>query len=94
MMQVITTGEKCQWCGQMHDVRCPFVRAIEYHEDGSIRRVEFMRPADYVMPASVPPPQPVPVAPSPVMPYWPNTAAPGFAPAIGMHDGLPMMSTS
>jgi hypothetical protein len=31
----------CQWCGLMHKATCPRVSAIEYHQDGTIKRVEF-----------------------------------------------------
>lgn len=35
----------CEWCGAIHAGRkCPMVRAIEYHPDGSIKRVEFHEP--------------------------------------------------
>ena len=38
---------ECQFCGQKHGVRCPSVKAIEYYENGTVRRVEFMTAADY-----------------------------------------------
>jgi hypothetical protein len=38
--------DKCQWCGNIHGQRCPEVRAIEYHPDGTIKRVEFVTPGD------------------------------------------------
>jgi len=47
----------CQFCGKDHGKRCPDVRAIEYHENGVIRRVEFMTPRDY-MPSLAPMPSP------------------------------------
>lgn len=31
----------CRWCGACHTGKCPLVSAIEYHEDGSVKRVEF-----------------------------------------------------
>lgn len=40
------TQEKCQWCGVIHGPKCPEVRAIEYHQDGTIKRVEFITRAD------------------------------------------------
>lgn len=43
----------CKWCGKKHDLSsfdarnyehvCPAVMAIEYHSDGSVRRVEFYK---------------------------------------------------
>lgn len=38
--------EKCQHCGNMHESRCPSIKAIEYFPDGSIKRVEYMTPSD------------------------------------------------
>lgn len=37
---------KCQWCAQQHEGRCPLVTAIEYHESGAIKRVEFLTSTD------------------------------------------------
>jgi len=34
----------CKWCGVSHGPRCPSVAAIEYHPDGTVRRVEFVPP--------------------------------------------------
>lgn len=31
----------------MHSVQCPSVKAIEYHPNGKVRRVEFKTAADY-----------------------------------------------
>lgn len=31
----------CQWCGMYHGPKCPSVAAIEYHENGQVKRVEF-----------------------------------------------------
>lgn len=35
---------KCQWCGGHHDTVCPRVKAIEYFENRTIKRVEFHGP--------------------------------------------------
>ena len=43
----IAPDGKCNWCGNYHGVRCPEVRAIEYHPDGSVKRVEYLTPADH-----------------------------------------------
>lgn len=34
----------CPYCGMGHSSICPRVRAIEYHPDGSTKRVEFYNP--------------------------------------------------
>lgn len=31
----------CQWCGLMHGATCPRVKALEYHDNGLLKRVEF-----------------------------------------------------
>lgn len=31
----------CPHCGMIHDTTCPRIKAIEYHQDGSTKRVEF-----------------------------------------------------
>lgn len=38
---------KCQWCGNEHETKCPLVKALEYYDDGVIKRIEFFSPADY-----------------------------------------------
>ena len=43
---------KCQHCGLLHGLRCPEVKAIEYFPGGTIKRVEYMTPADCVTPLS------------------------------------------
>lgn len=37
----------CGFCGKMHGVRCPEVKAIEYYENGTIKRVEYTVESDY-----------------------------------------------
>lgn len=34
----------CRWCGGYHTGACPRVTAIEYHPNGSNKRVEFQTP--------------------------------------------------
>lgn len=34
-------GPVCTWCGCYHNTKCPLVKAIEYHPNGAIKRVEF-----------------------------------------------------
>jgi len=31
----------CPHCGMYHNTTCPRIRAIEYHSNGSVKRVEF-----------------------------------------------------
>lgn len=31
----------CNWCGCIHQSTCPRIRAIEYHPNGTVKRVEF-----------------------------------------------------
>lgn len=31
----------CPHCGSFHTTTCPRIRAIEYHSDGTVKRVEF-----------------------------------------------------
>lgn len=40
----------CRWCGKYHGTLCPDVKAIEYHPDGTVKRVEFKSVADYFAP--------------------------------------------
>ena len=39
----------CQWCGIIHTTPgvCSWVKAFEYHPDGTLKRVEFNTGADY-----------------------------------------------
>jgi len=34
----------CPHCGMIHRTTCPRIAAIEYHPDGSVKRVEFATP--------------------------------------------------
>jgi hypothetical protein len=40
-------SETCRWCDAYHGPTCPTVKAIEFHPDGSIKRVEFKTANDY-----------------------------------------------
>jgi len=40
------TYVKCKWCGMVHDIKCPAVKAFEYYPDGRIRRIEFFNFAE------------------------------------------------
>ena len=59
--------EKCPHCGLIHGPRCPSVKAIEYFPDGTVKRVEYLTPAD-CWPPQFPSPNPEPGYPSPWQP--------------------------
>jgi hypothetical protein len=44
---------KCRFCGKFHGVQCPDVRAIEYYENGSIKRVEYKTAQDFAQPWNI-----------------------------------------
>lgn len=52
----------CPHCGLMHETTCPRIRSVEYHENGTIKRIEFHAP----QPVSAAPMQ----APSSHRPHW------------------------
>jgi hypothetical protein len=52
------TDQKCQYCGLIHGAKCPSVKAIEYNPDGSVKRVEFFAPNDYLPKLGAPFPLP------------------------------------
>ncbi len=45
---------ECRFCGKSHGVRCPEIKAIEYHENGAIKRIEYLTPSDYYAPMTSP----------------------------------------
>lgn len=71
----MTLSPNCPHCGNIHQGKCPLVRAIEYHENGTIKRIEYMAPADYGAPISAygPSQNLIPVQTLPVP--WPNITA-------------------
>ena len=47
MTNVLSDLPKCQWCGgPFHSALCPMVKAMEYYENGALRRVEFWTRAE------------------------------------------------
>jgi len=50
----------CPWCAHTHEWKCPLIKAIELHPDGTVALTEFLTPVDYH------PPQPRP----PIHPEW------------------------
>jgi hypothetical protein len=44
----VTTEKNCPHCGMVHSGHCPRVAAIEYHADGTVKRVEYRpEPSDW-----------------------------------------------
>jgi len=39
-----TNLNQCQHCGNYHTGQCPRVKAIEYHDNGAVKRIEFFEP--------------------------------------------------
>lgn len=86
------TAANCRWCGMLHGERCPTVKAMEFHQDGTLKRVEFLTAVDYHPLSHVPP-----VYPLPAIANWPaQTLAPvatwrtnyiGAAPVASGYDG-------
>ena len=37
----------CNYCGGIHENKCPLVKSFEYYPDGTIKRVEFYSQTDY-----------------------------------------------
>lgn len=74
----------CPHCGLIHETTCSLIKAIEYHPDGTVKRVEFKTASDYMMPQM------------PASPLWPqpNPAYPGgplqpwCGPAIAYTGGV------
>ena len=49
---------KCLFCGYIHSAySCPRVKAFDFDDNGMIKRVEFLTPADMVKPQPSPPPE-------------------------------------
>lgn len=42
----VNDPNRCAWCNGFHAHKCPLVKAIEYHPDGTTKRVEFYTPKD------------------------------------------------
>lgn len=60
---------RCSHCGQPpHPGICPTIKAIEYYENGMVKRVEYRTAAD-----NYPPIVPLPATPQPAFPPWSPT---------------------
>lgn len=40
----------CPYCGLIHNMTCPKIKAIEYYPDGTTKRVEFHGPVATALP--------------------------------------------
>jgi hypothetical protein len=66
--------ENCPYCGGRHKgIVCPKIRAIEYFENGTVKRVEFHGPQSW--PQNAFPPQVWPNAGHGMQPYQPFTTS-------------------
>jgi hypothetical protein len=65
---------ECRWCGETHiKGTCPKVKAIEFFENGEVKRVEFMTPQDLMPMNGWPMAVALPAAPQPQvypLPQW------------------------
>lgn len=43
-MATTDSAYRCQHCGLTHDTTCPRIKAIEYSENGAVKRIEFHEP--------------------------------------------------
>lgn len=48
----ITEAPLCQWCGARPAILCPRVKALEWFQDGTLKRVEFKTETDYLSPGT------------------------------------------
>jgi hypothetical protein len=40
---------KCPYCGNTHETKCPLIKATEYFENGQVKRVEFYSVAETIL---------------------------------------------
>ena len=43
----VNKSTNCPHCGAIHSTTCPLIKAIEYHQNGSVKRIEFKTASDY-----------------------------------------------
>ena len=48
--------EPCEHCGSSHSGQCPRIKAIEYYQNGNIKRIEYKTAADWGPQVSFPSP--------------------------------------
>lgn len=46
-MTLLNDPVRCQYCGNFHQTICPTIKAMEYHPNGTVKRVEFKTANDY-----------------------------------------------
>lgn len=46
----LAINNSCPYCGSIHSTVCHKVKAIEYYQDGTVKRVELMTPSDQYTP--------------------------------------------
>jgi hypothetical protein len=51
---MLAMPRQCGYCGMIHGPKCPTVKAMEFHPNGSVKRVEFFAPNDYAESAQMP----------------------------------------
>jgi len=72
MTTVLPAATTCPHCGLIHATTCSRIKAIEYRENGTVKRVEFHGPQPLVAGAiGVTPPQ------TAARGYWPPPTASG-----------------
>lgn len=47
MAETASLQSACPHCGSLHQTTCPRISAIEYHNDGTVKRVEFHAPQPF-----------------------------------------------
>lgn len=55
--------QECRWCGVYHGPHCPLVKAVEYFDNGMVKRVGFLTTRDYHL-------YPLPANQTPVSVGW------------------------
>jgi hypothetical protein len=71
-------GAQCPWCKMIHDTKCPLVKALEFHPDGSLKRVEFKSAGDFAAPIAYPSVPQFPITPQPQRVYGPGSGLPPY----------------
>lgn len=79
-MTTIPGYDTCKHCGTIHGPLCPFVKAIEYHPDGAVKRIEFVERASPALPIN-------PILPVNPWPLFPPHRPPhyGWEPTEWLH---------
>lgn len=70
----------CQHCGGIHSGQCPRIKAIEYYQNGNVRRVEYHAPTDTVSIGGVS------ISPDPLQPLYKITSGSTWATSQDMQN--------